>query len=79
MRLCQGRAEGGQGKSLPQRVVGMEQLPRAVGTAPCRCSGSAGTLLSYTGLGFWAVLCGLDTVILMGLFQLGVFCDSVIL
>jgi len=29
-----GGAAGSEGKGLHQRVVGMEQLPRAVGTAP---------------------------------------------
>jgi len=37
--------------------VGMEQLPRAVGTAPS-CSRSLWTTLSDTGFGFWVVLRG---------------------
>lgn len=49
----------------------MEQLPRAVGMAPsCWSSGSVETLLSDTGLGFWAMLC-LDSMSLVGLFSWG--------
>ena len=43
----------GLGQVLHQRAVGMEQLPRAVSTAPsCRSSGSAGTPRTDTGCGF---------------------------
>jgi len=44
---------GGEGKDLHQRVVGMEQLPRAVGTAlGWWSSGSIWTVLSDIGFDF---------------------------
>jgi len=52
-------AGGGEGKVLHQRVVGMEQLPRAVGMAPsCQSSSSIQTPLSHIAFGFWMLLCG---------------------
>jgi len=41
---CAEGGQGGEGKALPQRVGGMEQLPRAEGMAlSCQSSGSVGT------------------------------------
>ena len=52
MELRQGRV-GGQGRAVPQRVVGTAQLPRAAGTAMnCRSSGAFGHCSHTQGLGF---------------------------
>lgn len=57
----------------------MEQLPRAVSTAPSCCSpGSIGTWLSAIGFGVGVALCGamgLGLMVLVGSFQPGIFCD----
>lgn len=70
MESGQGRV-GCLGNVLPQRVVGVEQLPRAVGTAlGCWSSGNVGTSLSDIRFGFgWSK--ELDPMILAGPFQLG--------
>lgn len=61
------------GNCLPQRVVGVEHLRRAVSTAlGCQSSENVGTLLSDIRFAFgWSN--ELDPMILLGLFQLGIF------
>ena len=82
MELCRGEAGWGLGKVCSAvSCWALEQVPRAVGTAPSarvlEVSGQRSQLHSL-------ILCGpvwsqvLDSMILMGPFQLGVFYDSVI-
>ena len=78
-------AVSGQGQlGVRERVCTRGQwawngLPRAVGTAPsCRSSGNIWTPLSATRFGFgWSVWCQeLDSMTVMVLSQLKVFCNS---
>ena len=42
-------------ENIQRRAVKMKKVPRAMGTAPGWRSGRAGTLLSYTGFGWYCV------------------------
>lgn len=73
----------GQEKVLPQRMVGMEQAPQGSGNGPelpefKECLDTAlrhGVCI----LGGPVSRQWLDSMILVGFFQLGIFCNSVIL
>lgn len=73
MELHHERSGGVEEKVLPQRAVGMAQLPGQ--QAQPRAAGAQGTLrhCSDIGLGFVGAVCGqgLGSVILVGPFQLG--------
>lgn len=66
MELCQGRAGGGEGKAVPQRVVGMAQLPGQ--QAQPRAAGAQGVLGHHSD-----TRSGWCCVIPVGPFQLGTF------
>ena len=76
---CARGGSGSQGKAVPQRAVGMAQLPRAAGMAlSWQSSGSIWALLLHTGFVFvWCyVELGVGLSDHWGLFQLRTFYDS---
>ena len=78
-----GGAVGGEGKGLHQRVVGMEQAAQGSGHRPellelnKHLDGTFRHTVWILGGPLWSQ--ELDLMILVGPFQLGILCDSMIL
>ena len=70
-----GGAAGGEGQGLHQRVVGIERAAQGCGHGP-ECWSSTLSDIGFD-LGWCCVEPGVDSMILVGPFQLGIFYDSV--